>query len=98
MEVKSIHFAAYPQIQNDHLSSVMVDARGKSMPKYNSMLQEYREFDGKDTVLIYSRTYKLSFVCDFDHHYYPFDKVLENKETWPGLWNEKLITTSNCEY
>ena len=51
----------------------MVDARGKSMPKYNSMVQEYREFDGKDTVLIYSRTYKLSFVCDFDHHYYPFD-------------------------
>ena len=37
-------------------------------------LQEENQFLGEANDLVYDRVYKLNFFCDFELHYYPFDK------------------------
>ena len=61
------------QVKNDAFSSVQVEQSG--MPTYavNNELQENEEYSGEDNNLIFTRTYKMCLLCNFNQHYFPFD-------------------------
>jgi hypothetical protein len=61
------------RIENDHFSSLIVQQSGPGIHKLNQVLQENMDFVGSENFLIYSRTYKMDLVCEFEQHNYPFD-------------------------
>ena len=61
-------------VKMDNLASLTVQKRGNYKKTLNEELQEENQFLGEANDLVYDRVYKLNFFCDFELHYYPFDK------------------------
>ena len=61
------------KVENDKFSSVQVELLGNSTSDFNDFLQENEKFDGKDNFLTYTRTYKMTLLCNFLLENFPFD-------------------------
>jgi len=61
------------QIKNDDFSSLMVDQNKNATKELNIYLQEDERYNGSENNLIYSRTYQIKLMCEFEQHNYPFD-------------------------
>jgi hypothetical protein len=60
-------------VENDHFASLTVEQNGHGIQILNEFLQEEIQFKGSENFLIFSRTYKMDLVCEFEEHIYPFD-------------------------
>jgi hypothetical protein len=60
-------------VENDHFSSLSVQQSSLGLHILNEFLQEDIQYLGFENYLIYSRTYKMDLVCEFDQHNFPFD-------------------------
>jgi hypothetical protein len=61
------------RVEKDHFSTLTVQQSGPGNHRLNEFLQENMEFKGSENFLIFSRTYKMDLVCEFEQHNYPFD-------------------------
>jgi len=60
-------------VENDHFSSITIQQNNPGSKIFNEFLQENIEYQGSENYLIYSRTYKMDLVCEFEQHNFPFD-------------------------
>ena len=60
-------------VENDHFSSITIQQNNPGTKIFNEFLQENIEYQGSENYLIYSRTYKMDLVCEFEQHNFPFD-------------------------
>ena len=60
-------------VENDRFASLTVEQNGLGIQILNEFLQEEIQFKGSENFLIFSRTYKMDLVCEFEEHIYPFD-------------------------
>jgi hypothetical protein len=62
------------QIRNDDFVILKINQNGAgNLSFYKDNLKENLEFDGLSNSLIFSRSYKMSLICNFEQHNYPFD-------------------------
>jgi hypothetical protein len=61
------------QVKNDDFAVLKIDQKANGFLKVNDELQENLEYNGTLNNLQFSRSYKLSLLCDFELHFYPFD-------------------------
>ena len=61
-------------IKIDPLSSLSVIPKEEPETKFDFDLQEFEEFQGVSNPLSLKNNYELLLGCDFDLHYYPFDR------------------------
>ena len=60
-------------VEIDHFSSLTVQQSSIGIRLLNEVLQENIKFKGSENYLIYSRTYKMDMVCEFEQQKFPFD-------------------------
>jgi hypothetical protein len=60
-------------VQNDYFSSLSVQQSSLGIHLFNEILQENIKFKGSKNFMIYSRTYKMDLVCEFEQQKFPFD-------------------------
>jgi hypothetical protein len=63
-------------VENDHFSSLTVQQSSPGIHLLNEVLQEIVKFKGSENFLIYSRTYKMDLVCEFEQQMFPFDNQI----------------------
>ena len=61
------------QVKNDEFAVLQINQKSNGFLQVNDELQENLEYNGTLNNLRFSRSYKLSLLCDFELHYYPFD-------------------------
>ena len=60
-------------IANEALSTLSVKKDGSPERKFSFQLNEYEEYDGEMTPLVYGNMFDLKLMCELDLHFYPFD-------------------------
>jgi hypothetical protein len=55
------------------LSIVRIKRLGNPLKKFNFVLNEFEEYDGSESPLIFENSYELKLNCELDLHYFPFD-------------------------
>jgi hypothetical protein len=60
-------------VVNDEFSSIAIYQETQGFKILNEFLQENIEYKGSENYLIFSRTYKMDLVCEFEQHNFPFD-------------------------
>jgi hypothetical protein len=62
------------QIKNDHFAILEINQNGTGILSFNKdNLKENLEFNGSSNNMMFSRSYKMSLICNFEQHNYPFD-------------------------
>jgi hypothetical protein len=62
------------QIKNDDFAILEINQNGTGILNFNKdNLKENLEFDGLSNNLMFSRSYKMSLICNFEQQNYPFD-------------------------
>ena len=60
-------------ISNEALSTLNIKKTGDFKRKFSFALNEYEEYDGITTSLVYGNKFNLRLMCELDLHFYPFD-------------------------
>ena len=60
-------------IANEALSTLSIKKEGSFERSFNFELNEFEEFDGAVTPVVYGNTLDLKLMCELELHFYPFD-------------------------
>ena len=60
-------------VKNEPLSVFKVQPGGKPEKRFNFNINEYQEYKGSESFIIYENIYEMNLSCEMELHYYPFD-------------------------
>ena len=88
----------FSQVQNDAYSSILVELNSTGEIYMNQYFQENLKFKGEENALIFSKTYKMAFHCNFWQHNYPFDTQFcyINVSWLKTHWNQLMVLCWFC--
>ena len=62
-----------PFVKDEPLSVFNVKHEGHPTKKFNFDINEYQEYRGVESPIIFENIYELNLACEMELHFYPFD-------------------------